>query len=103
NSGTGRRTFVPAGQGAKFGEVQQGASFKMIAAMNELRRKLPALFSRMVSPLWTDSDSADADDGVFAFARGDGADAVIVVCNASDRERATGVPGNAMKLVSRTG
>ena len=100
---TGRLTFVLAGRGTKFGEVRQSASFQSIAAINDLRRKLPALISGAVSPLWTDSDSADADDGVFAFARGEGSDGVIVVCNASDRERVTGVPGSAMKLVSRTG
>ena len=103
DSETGRLTFIAAGQGAKFGEVQQSASFQSIAAINGLRRKLPALLSGAVSPLWADSGSADADDGVFAFARGEGSEALIVVGNASDRERVTGVPGGAMKLVSRTG
>jgi glycosidase len=103
DSETGRLTFVAAGDAKRFTAARESASFKTIAALTELRRKLPALVNGAVSPLWADSDSADADDGVFAFARGEGSDAVIVVCNASDRERVTGVPGNAMKLVSRSG
>ena len=100
---TGRMTFLPASRAGRLGEVEKSASFEGLAALCALRRQLPALTSGAVSPLWVDSGASEADDGVFAFARGEGADVVIVAFNASDKERVTGTPDHAMKLVSFAG
>jgi glycosidase len=101
---TGRLTFVPRGKTDRLNEARRSHGFKAIAALNALRRELPALVSSAVMSLWSDSSSADSDDGVFAFARGgDGIEPVLIVFNASNKERVTGIPGQAMYLVSPAG
>jgi glycosidase len=101
---TGRLTFIPSAGIDRLKEARESNGFKTISALNALRRELPALVSGAVSPIWSDSNSSDADDGVFALARGgDESEPVVVVINASDKEHVTGIPGQAMTLVSRAG
>src|SRR5439155_9084928 len=82
----------------------KSASFQTIAALCALRAKLPALTSGATNILQPGGGAADPNNGVFAFARGgDGIDPVVVVINASDKERVIGTPAKPMKLVSADG
>jgi alpha-amylase len=104
---TGRMTFIHAGDIENLASVEKQGSFQGIASLCALRRELPALTAGGTSPLRADGAATNEDDGVFAFARGGDDDrtvpVVVVVVNASGEERATGAPGNAIKLVSATG
>jgi hypothetical protein len=53
-----------------------------------------------VIPLWVDSGGGDQDNGLFAFARAteDGNSFAVVVINASDEPRVTGIKNHAMQL-----
>ena len=110
DSETGRLTFIPAGKAEALDTARASDSFRIIAALNALRRKFPSLVHGEVSPIWCDSQGDSADDGVFAFARhvlvaGEGSprEAVIVVINASTQTRRTRANEHRMKLVSSSG
>ena len=101
---TGRLTLVPVGQAERFDALRKSASYQTLSEFAALRHRFPVLASGEASPLWVDNDASNADDGVFAFARcGKGLEPVIVVINASNKERVTSIPGNRMKLVSSDG
>ena len=101
DSETGRLTYLRSGNAQALEEAKDTEPFEAIAALSALRREHPALTKGTGIPLWVDSDRLKSDDGVFAFARvGEGLDPVIVVLNASDRQRTT---GDAMRLVDQAG
>ena len=102
---TGRLTFVHAGDGQRLAAVEKQGEFPGDCRSVRVATRTAGPHGGNHQPVWVDGDEVGTDDGVFAFARGgnDGTDAVIVVLNASDRERATGLPGNAIKLVSSDG
>jgi glycosidase len=97
---TGRMMLFPRGDGPAMADVKGSSSFSEIKAMADLREKLPVLRTGTLVPLWVDSDSGSEDDGVFAFARAtdDGEDFVVVVINASDEPRVTGLQNQPMHL-----
>ena len=105
DSETGRLTLVPAGKPDDFDAIRKTASFQTIAALNTLRRTLPALADGAFSPLWCDSPEAASDDGVFAFARSVSAtgEVAIVVINAREAMHTTSAGANRMKLISQSG
>ncbi|MEP2776302.1 MAG: alpha-amylase family glycosyl hydrolase [Luteolibacter sp.] len=97
---TGRMMFFPRRNGLTMAEVKNSPSFSEIKALSGLRDKLPVLRTGNLIPLWGDSGSGSEDDGVFAFARAtdDGETFVVVVINASDESRITGVLDQSMRL-----
>ncbi|MCU0747941.1 MAG: alpha-amylase family glycosyl hydrolase [Akkermansiaceae bacterium] len=99
---TGRQMFFSRKNGPTMDEVKKSASFQEIGALAALREKFPVLRSGDVVPLWVDSGAGPQDDGVFVFGRasGDGSSFVVVVVNASDESRTTGVEGQPMRLPS---
>lgn len=99
---TGRMMFYPRRNGPTMAEVKSSPSFSEIKALSDIRAKLPVLRTGNLIPLWCDSGAGSEDDGVFAFARAtaDGASFVVVVINASDEARVTGIQGQAMHLPS---
>ncbi|HEY2341542.1 MAG TPA: alpha-amylase family glycosyl hydrolase [Chthoniobacteraceae bacterium] len=111
DSETGRTTFIPAGHPERFDAAREGVDFKAIAGLASLRQQLPALNSGAEKTLWVDSPSSDADDGIYAFVRylqtadqkADTAQTILVVLNASDKSRTTGIPGHTMRIVGQSG
>jgi glycosidase len=111
NSETGRLTFIPRGKEEQLKAARDAATFHELAALAKTRRETPALAHGALKALWIDSGGAKTDDGLFAFARyvegKDGAldpsQTVIVVFNASTQQSTTGLPGNPMRLASKTG
>jgi alpha-amylase len=99
---TGRMMFYPRRDGPTMDEVKKSPSFSEIKALSDLREKLPVLRTGNVIPLWVDSSSGNQDDGVFAFARAtdNGSTFAVVVINASDDPRVTGVEKQSMQLPS---
>jgi len=97
---TGRMMFLPRRNGLTFAEVKKSPSFSEIKALSDLRERLPVLRSGNLIPLWVDNGSGSQDDGVFAFARATehGTSFVVVVVNASEEPRVTGVENQAMQL-----
>ncbi|QTN33386.1 hypothetical protein HZ994_14035 [Akkermansiaceae bacterium] len=97
---TGRMMFITRRNGPTFAEVKSSASFQEIKALAALREKFPVLRTGNLIPLWVDNDSGTEDDGVFAFARAtdDGASFAVVVVNAADEPRVTGVANHVMQL-----
>ena len=97
---TGRLMFYPRRKGPTMDEVKKSPSFSEIKALAVLRERLPVLRTGSVIPLWVDSNAGSEDDGVFAFARAseDGASFAIVVVNASDGARVTGIGEHSMRL-----
>ncbi len=96
---TGRMMLFPRRNGRTMGEVRKSLSFSEISLLAAQRKRLPALRSGEVIPLWVDSDAGSEDDGVFAFARTAGDDKlVVVVVNASDDARVTGAGDHVMRL-----
>jgi len=97
---TGRLMFYPRRNGPTMEEVRNSESFAEIKTLADLREKHPVLRTGSLLPLWVDSGAGTGDDGVFAFARveeNSGAFAVVVL-NASDEARVTGVADQAMRL-----
>ena len=78
------------GDGERLAAVEQGESFRGIAALCALRRMLPALTTGGFIPL-----SVERRNVVFTFVRGgeNKLDPVVVVINAGGKEQATGVLG----------
>ncbi|MEO7319228.1 MAG: alpha-amylase family glycosyl hydrolase [Chthoniobacteraceae bacterium] len=106
DSETGRLTLIPAGKAEAFERIRESSTFRTIAALNKLRRQLPALTDGEMSPIWTDSQSDSTDDGIFAFARyvPDSANEVaVIVINASARPSMTRAKEHRMKIVSQSG
>ncbi len=99
---TGRLMFYPNEGGPSMEAVEKSPSFTEIAALAALRGRLPELRTGSVVPLWVDSGAGSEDDGVFAFGRAsaNGESFVVVVVNASDAPRVTGVENQAMQLPS---
>jgi hypothetical protein len=99
---TGRMMLYPRRNGPTMDEVKGSPSFSEIKALADLRQKLPVLRTGKVIPLWVDSGSGNQDDGVFSFARAseDGNSFAVVVINASDDPRVTGIENHAMQLPS---
>jgi alpha-amylase len=97
---TGRMMFYPRRGGPTLAEVRSSPSFSEIKALADLRKSHPVLRTGSLIPLWVDSGSGTQDDGVFAFARAtdDGKSFAVVVVNASDEPRVTGVATMAMQL-----
>lgn len=97
---TGRMMFFARHNGLTIDEVKKSRSFSEIKALAVLRERLSVLRTGNLIPLWVDNDSGHEDDGVFAFARAtdDGASFVVVVVNASDEPRVTGVGTQAIHL-----
>jgi alpha-amylase len=106
---TGRLTLIPVGLVENFDHVRKKPSFLAIAALNALRKKLPPLQDGLFSPIWSDSPSSDADDGIFGFVRylrsdsGELGEFTMVVINASERARATSAGAERLKIVTRGG
>lgn len=110
DSETGRITLVPAGHPEKLDAIRKSPTFTALAAIEALRRTLPALTSGKINPLWSDNGGETSDDGVFAYGRYieeggaiDTAQSVIVVLSPSEKSRSTSVPGHLMRLVSKSG
>ena len=99
---TGRQMLYPRRDGPASAEVRNSRAFKEISALAALRERLPVLRSGAVVPLWVDNGSGSEDDGVFAFGRAseDGEQLAVVVINASDESRLTGVADFSMRLPS---
>ncbi len=97
---TGRMMFYPRRDGPTMEEVKNSPTFSEIKALADLRQKLPVLRTGNVIPLWVDSGGGDQDNGLFAFARAteDGNSFAVVVINASDEPRVTGIKNHAMQL-----
>lgn len=97
---TGRMMFYPRRNGPTIADVKNSPSFSEIKALSDLRGKLPVLRTGSFIPLWVDNGSGPQDDGVFAFARAtaDGETFAVIVINASDDPRVTGVENQAMQL-----
>ena len=102
DSETGRMMFFTRKNGPTLEEVRKSHSFTEISALAALRGKFPVLRTGEVVPLWVDSGAGNQDDGVFVFARAneDGSSFVVVVVNASDEARVTGVENQPMRLPS---
>lgn len=100
DSETGRMMLYPNRNERTLADVKGSAPFAEIKALAALRERLPALRTGNMIPLWVDNASGSGDDGVFAFARAsnDGETFVVVVTNASDEPRATGIESRAMQL-----
>jgi alpha-amylase len=92
DSETGRLTLFPRDSAPPLANLREQDSFKTIARMAKLRREIAALRSGRFEPLWVDSPSDGSDDGVFAFSRVDGEERVMVILNASGKERRTILP-----------
>ena len=106
DSETGRLTLIPPGTPNPFERLRTSSTFRTIAALNTLRRQLPALTEGEISPIWTDSQSDTSDDGLFAFARyvrDSTSETVIVVINASTHPSTTRAKEQRMKIVSPSG
>ena len=103
DSETGRLTLIPAGKSDAFQRIRESSTFRTIAALNKLRRELPALTDGEMSPIWTDSQSDSTDDGIFAFARHTASEAAVIVINASDHPSVTRAKEHRMKIVSPSG
>ncbi|MGI8430784.1 MAG: alpha-amylase family glycosyl hydrolase [Chthoniobacterales bacterium] len=104
DSETGRLTFVGKDNPATLSAARKNPAFIGIATLAAVRKRLPALTAGKGNPLWTDSSESELDDGIFAFARyGAGLDPVIVVINASEKDRSTGTLGHPMSLVTAEG
>ena len=97
---TGRLMFYRHEGGPTPDEVKNSPSFAEISALAALRAKLPVLRTGNLIPLWVDNPAGSQDDGVFAFARADdsGESFAVVVVNAADGPRVTGIDGHAMCL-----
>ena len=97
---TGRMMLFARHEGPVMAEVKNTPSFSEIKALAALREQLPVLRTGHLIPLWVDSDSGTGDDGVFAFARAtdDGESFAVIVINASDEARVTGVDKLTMQL-----
>ena len=97
---TGRMMFFSNENGPTPDLVKTSPSFAGISQLSALRAKLPVLRTGDFIPLWCDSGSGPEDDGIFAFARAtaDGSSFVVVVVNASDGPRVTGIANQAMRL-----
>lgn len=100
---SGRMTFIPRDRADRMHVIASRKSFQQIAALSRLRRELPALTSDATKVLWVDSEADASDDGIFAFVRGSGKDAVIVVVNAAPNSAQTAIPGREMTLVDAQG
>lgn len=98
DSESGRMMLFRRRGGPTAGDVRKSRAYREITRLAALRRRLPVLRTGAVLPLWADSGAGGEDDGVFAFARADGNDFVVVVVNASDDPRETGVAEHAMRL-----
>lgn len=88
---TGRMMFFRHQGGPGMKEVKASATFTEISKLAALRKRLPVLRDGSIIPLWVDGAASSDDDGVFAFARAsrEGDSFVIVVMNASDKDRLT--------------
>ncbi|MDP3849898.1 MAG: alpha-amylase family glycosyl hydrolase [Luteolibacter sp.] len=97
---TGRMMFFKNKGGPSVREVRNSHSFSEISQLAALRAKLPVLRTGSLIPLWMDSGEGDEDDGVFAFARAgeDGREFAVVVINASEKPRVTGIGSHAARL-----
>ncbi len=111
DSETGRLTYIPRGQEEKLKTAREAGTFQELAALAKLRSTTPALLHGALKALWIDSGGARSDDGLFAFARYmegkdgkvDPAQTIVVVFNASQQKSTTGLPGNPMRLGSKSG
>ncbi len=110
DSETGRLTLFSAAKNDGFDTARSTPGFKTIAALNTLRREMPALTDGEISPIWTDSQSDAVDDGIFAFARyvqtGENSaphEVAVIIVNANTRPSLTRAKEHRMKIVSKTG
>ncbi len=109
-SETGRMTFIPREKPERLDDARGSADFKELAAVTQLRRDLPALTVGQQQTLWADTGETRKDDGIFAFARYiehegkvDATRTVVVVFNAGTTQATTGLPGQPMRLLSKSG
>jgi hypothetical protein len=99
---TGRMMFYPRRNSPGIAEVKTSPPFSEIKALATLRQRLPVLRTGNLIPLWVDNDAGSQDDGVFCFARAadDGETFAVIVINASDAPRVTGLEHHPMQLPS---
>ncbi|NBB80134.1 MAG: hypothetical protein GVY36_11930 [Verrucomicrobia bacterium] len=104
NSETGRLAYIPADQSRPFAEARNQPGFQQIRRLTEIRRQYPALAIGNFHPLWSDSPGSDQDDGVFAFACTQAeSETIVVVVNASSKERTAGLANSPMLLTNHQG
>ncbi len=95
---TGRMMFFRRAGGPSIADVEASPGFQSFSKLSTLRSKLPELRTGSWTPLWSDSSAGPDDDGVVAFARTSSEGTVVVVVNASDKDRVTSAGGQAMHL-----
>lgn len=100
---SGRMTFFKSSKPFLMNDVRSNSCFLMIASLNQLRSKLTSLIEGDTHILWVDSDLADCDDGIFAFARTTLDETVLIVVNASSKMATTSIHGHAMPIVNSSG